>query len=80
MYKLIFEKSFSRKAHKLIKLSPMIDIKFSKLLPRLEVNPFDNSLKTHGLSGNLKGRYACCLTADIRIIFKLSNDNIHLLD
>ncbi len=46
----------------------------------LKDNPFDHSLKTHMLSGNLKGRYACSLTHELRIIFKLTEDTIHLLN
>ena len=35
---------------------------------------FDPRLKTHALSGNLAGRYACSRGYESRIVFKLVND------
>ncbi|MFN3481157.1 MAG: type II toxin-antitoxin system YafQ family toxin, partial [Thermodesulfovibrionales bacterium] len=78
--KLVFEKHFIRCANKLIKGSPDLDPKLEKILLLLKENPFNPSLKTHALSGNLKGKYACSLTHDLRIIFKLTSETIHLLD
>ncbi len=39
-----------------------------------------DELHTHPLTGNLKGKYACSLTHDLRIVFKLASDTIHLID
>lgn len=80
MPKLVFEKHFIRCANKLIKGSPDLDPKLEKVLQLLKENPFAPSLKTHALSGDLKGKYACSLTHDLRVIFKLSGDTVHLLD
>ncbi len=80
MPKLILEKHFIRLANKLIKKAPEIDDKLSSVLALLEKEPFSPSLRTHPLSGKLKGKYACSLTYDLRIIFKLTGDSVHILD
>ncbi|MCI4624929.1 MAG: type II toxin-antitoxin system mRNA interferase toxin, RelE/StbE family [Candidatus Magnetoovum sp. WYHC-5] len=58
----------------------MVDSKLTKVLSILKNNPFGPSLKTHALSGNLKGSYACSLTHELRIIFKITEGTIHLLN
>ncbi|QWR77926.1 type II toxin-antitoxin system RelE/ParE family toxin [Candidatus Magnetomonas plexicatena] len=80
MPKLNFKKPFVRKASKITKNSPPLTAKLSKTLETLRDNPFTPSLKTHKLFGNLSDRYACSLTEDIRITFKLSDDTVHLLN
>jgi mRNA interferase YafQ len=50
------------------------------LYAKLSSNPFDPSLRTHALTGELKGKYACSLTYDLRVVFTLYNDIVHLLD
>jgi mRNA-degrading endonuclease YafQ of YafQ-DinJ toxin-antitoxin module len=45
---------------------------------RLELftnNPFDVTLKTHKLSGKLKGLYAFSIEYDIRVVFYFTKDN-----
>ncbi len=37
-------------------------------------------LHTHSLTGEMKGKYACSLTYELRIVFKLYDDIIHFLD
>lgn len=46
----------------------------------LKNDPATPSLKTHKLKGNLAGLYACSLTQNLRIIFELTSDTIHLID
>ena len=55
-------------------------MEYIKSLEVLSGNPFDSSLSTHALSGNFKGRYACSVTPDIRILFTLTKDTVHLLN
>ncbi|MBF0591898.1 MAG: type II toxin-antitoxin system mRNA interferase toxin, RelE/StbE family [Nitrospirae bacterium] len=74
------EKSFSRKALKIIKHSPETDEKLSKVLRLLRQDPFNHSLKTHPLTGSLKGLYSCSLTHDIRIVFELNDYGVHILN
>ncbi|MBF0558840.1 MAG: type II toxin-antitoxin system mRNA interferase toxin, RelE/StbE family [Nitrospirae bacterium] len=75
-----FAPSFLRKAGKLLQKNPELDPLYETTLERLSKDLSDPRLHTHPLSGNLKGKYACSLTNDLRIIFKLHNDIIHLLD
>ncbi len=72
--------SFLRQTKKIFKKYPNLRKEFEVLVGKLADNPFDRSLKTHALSGMLKGRYSCSLTDDIRIIFKCDDNTIYLLD
>ena len=78
--KIKFAESFPKKSKKLLKKNPYLEEVFREVLYKLAENVFIPSLHTHALSGDLKGKYACTLTYDLRIIFKLSDDAIHLLD
>lgn len=69
-----------RQASKIAKNSQHLKGKVSKTLKTLQENPFTPFLKTHKLSGNLKDRYSCSVTEDIRITFKLSDDAVVLLN
>lgn len=80
MPKLIFEKHFMRLANKLTKNSPEKDHRLNSVLSLLQNAPFTPSLKTHKLKGNMEGLYACSLTPNLRIVFELSTDTIHLID
>ncbi|MEO5358183.1 MAG: type II toxin-antitoxin system mRNA interferase toxin, RelE/StbE family [Nitrospirae bacterium YQR-1] len=80
MPKLNFKKPFVRQASKITKNSQPLTAKLSKTLETLRDNPFTPSLKTHALSGNFSGRYSCSVTPDIRIVFELSEDTVHLLN
>ncbi|MBF0463921.1 MAG: type II toxin-antitoxin system mRNA interferase toxin, RelE/StbE family [Nitrospirae bacterium] len=77
---LKIEKHFMRQSSRITKNSKAIHEKLLKILKTLQENPFTPALKTHKLSGNLKDRYSCFVTDDIRITFKLSDDNIYLLN
>lgn len=78
--KIEFAQSFPRKAKKLIKKNPQLENIFKEVLYKLSEDAFNPSLHTHALSGELKGKHACSLTYDLRIVFKLSDDTVHLLD
>jgi len=78
--KIKFAESFPKKAKKLLKKNPSLEDVFREVLHQLSEDVFILSLHTHALSGDLKGKYACTLTHDLRIIFKLSDDAVHLLD
>ncbi len=43
-------------------------------------NPHDPSLKTHKLKGDLKEFWSCSITFEIRLRFKVADDNIELID
>jgi len=78
--KLELEKSFSKRSKKLLKKNPSLQKIYENLLLKLSINPFDPTLHTHPLKGSLKGKYACSLTQDLRIVFTLYADIVHLLD
>ncbi|KWT87641.1 type II toxin-antitoxin system RelE/ParE family toxin [Candidatus Magnetominusculus xianensis] len=80
MLNLDADKPFLRKLGKLLKRVPSLNEKISVTFDLLQENPFTPSLKTHALVGNLKGLYSCSAAPDIRIIFTLSGDTVHLLN
>ncbi|MBI4689277.1 MAG: type II toxin-antitoxin system mRNA interferase toxin, RelE/StbE family [Nitrospirae bacterium] len=75
-----FSPSFLKKAGKLLQKNPQLDPIYENTLNKLINDPFDSRLHTHLLTGNLRGRYACSLTHELRIVFTLSGNIIHLLD
>ena len=78
--RLELEKAFRKRANKLLKKNPPLKKAYEEVLLKLSINPFDPTLHTHSLSGELKGKYACSLTYDLRMTFIVSDDTVHLLD
>jgi mRNA-degrading endonuclease YafQ of YafQ-DinJ toxin-antitoxin module len=64
----------------MLKRFPSLDGRFLKVLAALKDDPFTHSLRTHRLTGSLDGLYACSLTGNIRIVFALTDDLVHLLN
>jgi len=71
---------FLKRANKLLKRNPNLRDAYMKLYDKLTSNPFDPILHTHALTGDLKGRYACSLTYNLRVVFKIHDDIVYLLD
>ncbi|MBI4688998.1 MAG: type II toxin-antitoxin system mRNA interferase toxin, RelE/StbE family [Nitrospirae bacterium] len=71
---------YLKKAKKLAQKNPQLRKPYTEVLEKLVANPFNPLLHMHPLTGKLKGKYACTLTYDLRIVFKLSDDIVHLLD
>lgn len=80
MKKVNPDKTFLRHAKKLLKKNPNLKKAYEELYVKLANNPFDPTLHTHSLTGDLKGKYACTLTHDLRVVFRLYDDIVHLLD
>jgi addiction module RelE/StbE family toxin len=78
--RLELEKSFRKKSKKLLHKNPALYDIYNRLLTKLANNPLDPTLHTHALTGELKGKHACSLTHELRVIFKLHDDIVHLLD
>jgi len=76
--KLIRSKKFSRKYSKIFRKQPGLISKTDNTLRKISVNPFDETLRTHKLTGNLYGLYASKVTDDIRIIFDFVHDEDEL--
>jgi addiction module RelE/StbE family toxin len=71
MFQLKKTDFFLRKAKKFFKKHPDLIQKFKKVTEQLSLDPFENSLKTHKLSGELSEYYSCSLTFEYRIILTI---------
>lgn len=60
-----FKRSFKR----LIKKNPQLQNKILATLETLSHDPFTPSLKSHKLTGQLEGLWACWVAYDCRIVF-----------
>lgn len=80
MFRIVPKKQFIKSASKLLQRNPSLEPLLSNVLKALKNDPFAPSLRSHKLKGNLSGLYACSLSHDLRIIFELSTDTVHLID
>jgi len=71
MYNIKQTDTFEKKSIKFFKKHRDLVPKFKKVIDKLADNPFDNSLKTHKLKGNLSDFYACSLTYQYRIVLTI---------
>ncbi|MBI1810775.1 MAG: type II toxin-antitoxin system mRNA interferase toxin, RelE/StbE family [Nitrospirae bacterium] len=78
--RLEYSPTYLKKAKKIAKKNPQLKGPYTELLNKLADNPLDPALHTHALTGELKGKYACSLTYELRVVFKLYDDIVHLLD
>lgn len=69
--KLIKTDRFIKESSKLTKRNAELEAKLTETLKKLESNPFDQSLFTHKLKGELQGRLSARLTYDLKIIFSI---------
>lgn len=77
---LVYAKSFQKAYIKFIRKSPYLKSAIAETLSNLQEDSFSSKLKTHKLSGNLMGVYACSCGYDCRIIFSIETDVILLID
>lgn len=66
---IIFANSFKRAYKSLIRKHPELKSKTENTLRLLAENPFNPSLQTHKLKGQLAGSWACTVEYDCRIVF-----------
>jgi addiction module RelE/StbE family toxin len=80
--KLVKDDDYKRKERKFFKKRPQLIDKYGEILEKLKISPFDPSLKTHKLKGDLSEFYACSLTYEFRIIcvFLVQKETIVLAD
>lgn len=76
--KLIRTKKFSKKYSKIFLKQPELISKIDNTLRKISANPFDESLRTHKLKGNLFDLYASIVTDDVRIIFDFVQEDNEL--
>lgn len=74
MKKLSWYTSFRRAFKRQTKKNPVLQECLFEVLEKLSHDPFSAELKTHKLSGQLKGLWACWVEYDCRIIFTFTTD------
>jgi len=74
MRKLVWDSSFKKAFKKSVRNDPRLQEQIFKVLESLAEDPFTPGLRTHKLSGQLKGLWACWVEYDCRIIFAFSPD------
>jgi addiction module RelE/StbE family toxin len=72
---LVWSAGFVRKFKRLIKKNPQMRSQVEKVLHLLSEDPFDSSLRTHKLKGDLDGVWSCSVDYDNRILFEFVNNS-----
>jgi addiction module RelE/StbE family toxin len=67
---LVWSAGFVRKFKRLVKKNPQLKIQIERTLELLTENPFNSSLRTHKLKGDLDGVWSCSVDYDNRILFE----------
>lgn len=70
MTKIVFSTSFKPALKKVINAQPDLEPLIRKKFETFQSDPFDPSLRTHKLTGNLKAYSSFRITYDIRVIFE----------
>ena len=70
-YKIIYTRSYIKRAGKFVKKYPQLMGQYEKTLKLLELNPFHPSLKLHGLSGKLSELFAVSINLSFSISLEL---------
>lgn len=71
MKNLVWSAKFLRKFKRLTKKNAQLSIQIEKVLELLMEDPFDSSLRTHKLKGDLNGVWSCSIDYGNRILFEL---------
>ena len=74
MRKLAWDASFRRAFKRRTRNDVALQDRIFQTLDRLAEDPFHSVPKTHELSGQLKGLWACWVEYDCRIVFALEPD------
>ncbi|MCY7362973.1 MAG: type II toxin-antitoxin system mRNA interferase toxin, RelE/StbE family [Ignavibacteria bacterium] len=75
------DKGFKKSYKKKISNSLSVKRNFWNAINKFSDNPFDKSLRTHKLSGELKECWAFSISYDYRVIFEFVDDNtVSLID
>ena len=79
MINLIWGSSFKRAYKKVTVANPDLKPKIAQALKTFADNPLHPSLRTHKLSGKLKGLWAFVVAYDCRVVFQFLDDQDVLL-
>ena len=77
--RIIWDSSFKKSYKKKISNSNLLKNSFWNSLDIFNKNPFDKKLRTHKLSGELKGNWAFSINYSYRIVFEFIDENTILL-
>ena len=69
MHELVLTPRFERAFRRVVGKNPALRPQIETALLRLAADVGDSRLKTHHLSGQLKGLHACSVSYDCRIVF-----------
>ncbi|GAX34998.1 type II toxin-antitoxin system RelE/ParE family toxin [Nodularia sp. NIES-3585] len=68
---LVWDTSFKRAFKQVVRKNPQLEGKIFEILELLASDIFNPVLKSHKLSGQLEGLWACSVAYDCRIIYTL---------
>jgi len=71
---LVWSSIFIRKFKRLIRQNPNLRVSVENTLQKLTDDPFQPSLRTHKLKGDLSDRWSCSIDYSNRILFKFVID------
>ncbi len=81
MIEPVWDKGFKRSYRKRIKRYPYIKKQFWESMELFLKDPFSPRLKTHKLSGKLKGTWAFSINDDYRVVFEyITSEKVLLID
>lgn len=75
MTEVAFSSSFKRAFKRRIKGNPVLETRFWNRLETFQNNPFDQTLRTHKLSGRLKDLWSFSIEYDLRVVFSFLEDD-----
>lgn len=79
MRQLVVPQRFARNLRQFRRKHPELKDAIDKRLVWLERNLHDPRLKTHKLTGRLKGRWAASITYEYRLVFRFDDETVTLL-
>lgn len=81
-YKIIFTKSYNKRATKFFKKHPGLLNQYEKVMKLLELNPYHPSLRLHKLGGKLSDLYSVSINISYRMTmeFLISEHEIIPID
>ena len=74
MRRLVWDASFKRAFRRHTRQDPILQERILEVLAVLAADPFEPTLKTHKLRGQLAGLWACWVEYDCRVIFAFEAD------
>jgi addiction module RelE/StbE family toxin len=77
--KAVWDEGFKKSYKKRIKTDAKLNKKFWENMELFLDNPFSSPLRTHKLSGKLRGYWAFSVAEDCRLIFEFIGENRVLL-